>query len=96
MLIIKIFIFVGGRYDHTIVVAKNIGIVRSSFEYRSVKFESISKKIIPNLRYYAIHRIIDNDIDSHISYCRVECANKKSIVARYFKLQTRSDVSRRN
>lgn len=40
--------------------------------------------------------IIDNDIDSHISYCRVEYANKKSVVARYFKLQTRSDVSRRN
>lgn len=38
--------------------------------------------------------IIDND--SHISYCRVEYANKKNIVARYFKLQTRSDVSRRN
>lgn len=95
------FIFVGGRYDHTIVVAKNIGIVRSSFEYRSVKFESISKRLLqiwdtmPYIELSITYMdIIDND--SHISYCRVEYANKKSIVARYFKLQTRSDVSRRN
>lgn len=35
---------------------------------------------------------IDNDIDSRNP---IEELNKKSIVARYFKLQTRSDVSRK-